>query len=60
MHQPLRLSVYIEAPKSAIQDIVDKHQFVKNLIDNNWLYLFNICEETKHISRYYKGEWNKV
>jgi uncharacterized protein len=60
MHQPLRLSVYIEAPKSVIQNIVDKHQFVKNLIDNNWLYLFNICQETKQIIRYYQGEWNKV
>ncbi|MBC7755887.1 MAG: DUF2309 domain-containing protein [Bdellovibrio sp.] len=65
MHQPLRLSVYIEAPQSAIQDVVNKYQFVKNLIDNNWLYLFSLdnTEQVgaiKQISRYYQGDWNKV
>ena len=65
MHQPLRLSVYIEAPQSAIQEIVNQHQFVKNLIDNNWLYLFSLDnteqESTiKQISRYYQGAWHNT
>jgi len=70
MHQPLRLSVYLEAPQSAIQDIVNKHVFVKNLIDKNWLYLFSLDNVLKvgklqdsaprQISRYYQGAWNKV
>lgn len=65
MHQPLRLSVYIEAPQLAIQDIVNKHQFVKNLIDNNWLYLFSINNtgqesKIKQISRYYLGTWHST
>ena len=65
MHQPLRLSVYIEAPQSAIQEIVNQHQFVKNLIDNNWLYLFSLDNTeyeaaTKQISRYYLGAWHNT
>ena len=39
-HQPVRLSVYISAPRDAIAAIVAKHPDVKALIDNQWLYLY--------------------
>lgn len=57
MHQPLRLSVYIEAPQQAIQNIVVKHDFVKNLINNDWLYVFSLDTESKQIQRYYQNAW---
>lgn len=57
MHQPLRLSVYIDAPKSAIENIVNKHSFVRNLINNDWLHLFSINSESNSISRLYKDNW---
>ena len=57
MHQPLRLSVYIAAPKSAMEAIINKHQFVKHLIDHNWLYLFRLDDSTHLIERYYQGAW---
>ncbi len=60
MHQPLRLSVYLDAPQSAIQDIVNKHAFVKNLINNNWLYLFSVDYESSQISRLYKDDWQFI
>lgn len=65
MHEPLRLSVYIEAPQTAIQDIINKHTFVKHLIDNNWLYMFSLDNAMqgnalKKISRYYQGNWLKA
>jgi uncharacterized protein YbcC (UPF0753/DUF2309 family) len=56
MHTPQRLSVYIAAPKHAIETIVMKHQTVSELIDNDWLYLFN-WDQTSGIERYYKDAW---
>ena len=58
MHQPLRLSVYIAAPKSAMEAIVNKHQFVKHLIDHNWLYLFRLDDSSHTIERYYQDHWS--
>ncbi len=41
-HTPLRLSVFIEAPQDAIDSIIAKHAVVKNLVDNQWLHLFQM------------------
>ncbi len=56
MHEPLRLSVYIDAPRHAIEQIVQKHDAVKSLIDNAWLYVFQWDEDGK-VSRYYGQAW---
>jgi hypothetical protein len=56
-HTPLRLNVYIAAPQAAIANIVSKHEAVKQLIDNEWLYLFQLDAERKNISRYYQADW---
>jgi uncharacterized protein YbcC (UPF0753/DUF2309 family) len=58
MHQPLRLSVYLAAPREAIKSIVDKHEMVRELIDNDWLYLFQLDEESNQVVRLYRGEWS--
>ncbi|HSO33084.1 MAG TPA: putative inorganic carbon transporter subunit DabA, partial [Labilithrix sp.] len=42
MHAPLRLSVFIEAPRSAIDRVLEKHPKVRELVDNEWLHLFQI------------------
>jgi uncharacterized protein YbcC (UPF0753/DUF2309 family) len=34
VHTPLRLSVFIEAPRNEIDNIIDKHAVVKQLVDN--------------------------
>ena len=41
-HTPLRLSVFIEAPKAAIDSIIAKHALVRQLVHNQWLHLFQI------------------
>ncbi len=48
-HQPLRLSVYIAAPREAIMSIIAKHQVVADLIQNQWLFLFQWDAEQKEI-----------
>lgn len=39
-HQPLRLNVYIAAPKQAIDSIVNAQPIVKDLVTNRWLFMF--------------------
>jgi uncharacterized protein YbcC (UPF0753/DUF2309 family) len=39
-HEPLRLSVMIEAPQEAIADVLARHAGVRALFDNGWMHLF--------------------
>jgi uncharacterized protein YbcC (UPF0753/DUF2309 family) len=51
-HEPLRLSVCIEAPQEAMNDILRKHAGVRALFDNRWLYLFGLNEAGSMATRY--------
>jgi uncharacterized protein len=59
-HHPVRLNVYIDAPKNEINAITLKHPMVKDLIENQWLCLFQWDTESNTIWRYNKGAWDKV
>ena len=52
MHEPLRLSVCIEAPKEAMTDILSRHEGVRALFDNKWLHLFAMDEQGQLAHRY--------
>ena len=54
-HEPLRLSVIIEAPQDAINDILSRHNAVKSLFDNRWLHLFNLDDAGQMQGRYVGG-----
>lgn len=56
-HQPLRLSVYISAPREAIAAIIAKHQAVSYLVENNWLFLFQWDVEKKQIHQFKNAQW---
>jgi hypothetical protein len=53
-HEPLRLSVLIDAPRAAIADVLAKHDGVRALFDNGWLHLFAL-EEGRVAARYRPG-----
>ncbi|TGE84680.1 DUF2309 domain-containing protein [Pseudoalteromonas sp. KS88] len=57
MHEPLRLSVYIAAPRDAIFAIYQKHSMIKNLVDNDWLTLLR-WGDSNEIERLYKNAWH--
>ncbi|MBK0383454.1 DUF2309 domain-containing protein [Pedobacter sp. SD-b] len=38
-HQPLRLSVVIEAPTERIDQILERNAHIKSLLENEWIYL---------------------
>lgn len=37
-HEPLRLSVFIQAPRHWVTKILNRHENLKNLIANQWIY----------------------
>lgn len=53
-HEPLRLSVLIEAPEAALTGVLDCHPEVKALFDNGWLHLFAL-KEGRIAARYLPG-----
>lgn len=52
VHEPLRLTVAVEAPKEAISDVLRRHPNVRNLFDNGWLYLFALDDNGQMAWRY--------
>lgn len=61
IHEPLRLSVCVEAPRAAITDILKRHDGVRALFDNRWLYLFALDDAGRMAWRYDgKLEWSEV
>jgi uncharacterized protein YbcC (UPF0753/DUF2309 family) len=60
VHEPLRLSVMIEAPQEAIIDVLKRHPDVRALFDNGWLHLFAL-REGRVAARYRPGlAWEEV
>jgi len=55
VHEPLRLSVCIEAPREAITEILTRHDDVRTLFDNRWLHLFAL-DETGQMAWRYTGD----
>ena len=51
-HEPLRLSVCIEAPRDAMTEILMRHPGVRALFDNRWLYLFALDDAGRMAWRY--------
>jgi hypothetical protein len=51
-HDPVRLSVCIEAPREAITDVLAKHEGVRVLFDNSWLHLFRLDDAGQMAERY--------
>jgi uncharacterized protein YbcC (UPF0753/DUF2309 family) len=39
VHEPLRLTVMVEAPPEAIAGVLERHDGVRALFDNGWLHL---------------------
>jgi uncharacterized protein YbcC (UPF0753/DUF2309 family) len=52
VHEPLRLSICIEAPREAITEILKRHDAVRALFDNRWLHLFALDDTGRMTWRY--------
>jgi uncharacterized protein len=58
VHEPLRLTVVIDAPQAAIEAVISKHATVQQLLNNGWLHLWRF--EQSGFERYECGEWHPV
>ncbi|RLQ21120.1 DUF2309 family protein [Seongchinamella sediminis] len=56
-HRPLRLSVVIRAPRESIEAVLAKHPTVRQLVENQWLYLLRW--EGERIELYRAGHWQE-
>lgn len=59
-HDPLRLSVIVEAPREAMSVILERHPEVRALFDNGWLHLIAMDGDGKLAWRYSGGlKWTR-
>ena len=58
-HEPLRLTVVIDAPAEAIERVIDNHTVVRQLLDNDWLHLWRFVDGGG-FARYANGQWRPV
>ena len=56
-HTPLRLQVFVEAPRAGIESVVAAHQVVRDLVDNGWLHLLRIEPDGPTVERWRAGSW---
>ncbi|UAM99961.1 DUF2309 domain-containing protein [Polaribacter litorisediminis] len=47
-HQPLRLSVMIQAPLTRVSEIIARNEGMKRLLDNEWIYLMVMDPTSKN------------
>ena len=57
MHTPLRLSVFLAAPRDAITAVLQKHDKVRALVDNGWLFLFQLDASEGAAYAHVNGRW---
>lgn len=59
-HHPLRLSVFIEAPREAIDAVMAQHAVVRKLVHNGWMHLFWLEPQGQRMAQCWQGRWLDV
>ncbi|CAM5191075.1 putative inorganic carbon transporter subunit DabA OS=Castellaniella defragrans (strain DSM/ CCUG 39792 / 65Phen) OX=1437824 GN=dabA PE=3 SV=1 [Castellaniella denitrificans] len=54
-HQPVRLTVVIDAPAASIEGVIARHAVLGQLCDNGWMLLWRY--EGDDLRRYERGRW---
>ena len=58
MHEPLRLTVAIDAPRESIERVIAQHDVVRQLLVHGWLHLWRF--DADRLWRYDAGAWKAV
>ncbi|WP_455379981.1 YbcC family protein [Acidihalobacter prosperus] len=56
-HEPLRLSAFIEAPKEAMDQVIEGEEILRHLVDNRWLSIQQISPDGNIYHRRAAGDW---
>ncbi|WP_019936370.1 YbcC family protein [Bordetella sp. FB-8] len=59
VHEPLRLTVAVDAPAWAIERVVSSHAVVRQLVENGWLHLWRWTGDERLV-RYARGQWHAL
>ena len=57
VHAPLRLAVFIEASRPAIDRVLERNPKVRELVDNEWLHMFQLDASAQTIMARRRGSW---
>lgn len=60
VHEPLRLSVFIQASADAIAGVIAERVVVQQLVDNEWLFIYQIGEANAPVHRYLADQWQRA
>ncbi|MBA3461067.1 MAG: DUF2309 domain-containing protein, partial [Deltaproteobacteria bacterium] len=60
VHAPLRLAVFIEATRPAIDRVLERHAQLAQLVDNEWLHLFQLDATDQAVFARRRGEWTRT
>ena len=60
LHEPLRLTVIIQAPLERVGAIVSRNQVLRNLLDNDWITLTARTDTTAVWHRYTQYGWKSI
>ncbi|WP_225862094.1 YbcC family protein [Ideonella benzenivorans] len=58
VHEPLRLTVVIDAPAAAIEQVIAEHAVVRQLVENGWLHLWRF--DGPGLVRRHAGQWRAL
>jgi uncharacterized protein len=58
VHEPLRLTVIIDAPRQAIERVIQKHEVLQQLLHNGWLHLWRF--DQAQLQQYESGVWRPL
>jgi uncharacterized protein YbcC (UPF0753/DUF2309 family) len=57
VHAPLRLAVFVEASRPALDRVLEKHPKVRELVDNEWFHLFQLDAGERAVFARRGGGW---
>lgn len=60
VHEPLRLNVFIEAPETAMEDVLRENESVRALVENGWLHLHALHSDGRIRRIRALGDWREV
>ncbi|MDX1800750.1 MAG: putative inorganic carbon transporter subunit DabA, partial [Marinobacter sp.] len=57
-HEPVRLTVVIDAPRGRIEQVIASQPDVARLVENRWLWLWRFADTG--LETYHNGQWQRV
>ena len=60
MHEPLRLTVLVNAPRTMIEAVLQRHAHLRDLLHNRWLWLWRCDDTLGRIEAYSADGWQTL